>query len=84
MKYIPGVYIAEIADSSSRRILSPFHTVGCSIGFLLGYTTSAFVPWRTCKIILGSVVTIPAAFLILLIHESPDWLVNKGCLDKAK
>ena len=84
MKPIAGVYIAEITDSSSRRILSPFSMIGTCFGFFIGYTTSAFLSWKTCKIILGSVVTIPAALIILLIHETPHWLVKKGLLDKAK
>ena len=82
--YILGVYIAEIAEPSLRRTLGPFKDVGRSVGFLLGYTTSAFVPWRMCKLILGSLITLPAAFLILLCNETPHWLVKNSMLDNAR
>ena len=79
-----GLFIAEIVDASLRRILGPFHTIGYCLGYLLGYTTSAFLSWRTCKLILGSFLTLPGAILILLLHETPHWLVKKGKLDDAR
>ena len=64
--------------------MGPFSMVGVCLGFLLGYSTSAFLPWRMCKLIVGSLVTLPAALLILLFHETPHWLVKKGKLDNAR
>ena len=81
---ILGLFIAETVDASLRRILGPFHTIGYCLGYLLGYTTSAFLSWRTCKLILGSFLTLPGAILILLLHETPHWLVKKGKLDDAR
>ena len=60
------------------------HTIFLSIGALIGYTTTALLSWRTSKLILGSLVTLPAAFILLLFHETPHWLVRKGKLDKAR
>ena len=37
-----------------------------------------------CKLILGSLVTLPAALIILLLHETPHWLVKKGRHDNAR
>ena len=79
-----GIYIAETAEASLRHKLSPFHTIFQCLGSLIGYTTTAFLPWRTSKLILGSLVTLPAAFILLLFHETPHWLVGKGKLDKAR
>ena len=81
---IVGIYIAETAESSLRRKLVPFHSIFQCIGFLVGYVTTAFLPWRVCYLILGSFVTLPAAFLPLLFHETPHWLIGKGRLDKAR
>ena len=80
----PGLYTAETVEAPLRRILGPFQTVGNCLGFLLAYTTSAFLPWRTCKLILGSFITLPAALLIQFLHETPHWLVKKGKLDDAR
>ena len=84
MKLISGVYIAEIADKASRRILGPLNMVGTCVGFFIGYTISAFVNWRLCKLILGSTITIPAGLVTLLLHETPHWLVKNGLLEQAK
>ena len=84
IKSLSGVYIAEISDSSSRRLLSPLHTIGQCFGFLLGCILSAFLTWRTSKLILGSTFTLPSALIVLLLHETPYWLVKKGLLDEAR
>ena len=81
---ITGIYIAETAEASLRRRLSPFHLIFNCFGFLIGYATTAFLPWRTCKLILGSIVTLPSALILLLLHETPHWLVGKGKLDEAR
>ena len=82
--YILGAYIAEIADAFWRNRLGTFQTVGLSIGFLLGYITCAYVNWRLAKLILGSLITLPAGFLMLLLHETPHWLVKSGRIEDAR
>ena len=79
-----GIFIAEIAHASVRRTLGPIQNIGFHIGLLLSYTTTAFLPWRMCKLILGLVVTLPAAFAILLCEETPHWLVKNGRIDDAR
>ena len=79
-----GIFIAEIAHASVRRTLGPIQNIGFHIGMLLSYTTTAFLPWRMCKLILGLVVTLPAAFAILLCEETPHWLVKNGRIDEAR
>ena len=66
-----------------RRFLGPTQNMGASFGFLLSYATTAFLPWRMCKLILGLGVALPAAFAILLFRETPHWLVKKGRIAEA-
>jgi len=79
-----GIFIAEIAHASVRRTLGPFQNIGALFGMLLSYTTTAFLPWRMCKLIFSVVVILPAAFTILLFEETPHWLVKKGRIDEAR
>ena len=67
-----------------RSILGSFQNIAVSFGFLLSYTTTAFVPWRMYKLIFSVVVILPAAFAILLFEETPHWLVKKGRIDEAR
>ena len=79
-----GIFIAEISHASARRILGSFQNIAVSFGCLLSYTTTAFAPWRMCKLIFSVVVILPAAFAILLFEETPHWLVKNGRIDEAR
>ena len=67
-----------------RRFLGPFQAIGASLGGLITYTITAFLPWRLSKLILSLVVCLPAAFAILLCKETPHWLVKKGRINEAR
>ena len=82
--YFKGVFIAETAHASFRRILGPFQTITACLGCALGYTSGALLSWRTSKLVLGTLITIPAAFAILLCQETPHWLVKRGMTDEAR
>ena len=79
-----GVFIAETAHASMRRILGPFQNIGASFGALLSYTTTAFLSWRMSKLILSLGVCLPAAFAIILCPETPHWLAKQGRREEAK
>ena len=79
-----GIFIAETAHASMRRMLGPFQIIGLSFGELLSYMLPAFLPWRLSKLILSQVVCLPATFAILLCEETPHWLVKKGRIDDAE
>ena len=79
-----GVYIAETAQASMRHILGPCQTVAACLGFLFGYTSGVYASWRTCKLILGTVITLPASIAVLLCKETPHWLVKKDMLHEAR
>ena len=83
-KIFTGIFIAETAHASVRRFLGPTQNMGASFGFLLSYATTAFLPWRMCKLMLGLLVALPAAFAILLCEETPHWLVKKGNMEEAR
>ena len=67
-----------------RRFLGPFQAIGASLGGLITYTITAFLPWRLSKLILSLVVCLPAAFAILLCKETPHWLVKMGRINEAR
>ena len=79
-----GIYIAETSHPSLRRLLCPLVTISMCLGFLLGYTTCAWVSWRSCNLILATMVTLPASISILFCKETPHWLVKKHFSDKAR
>lgn len=71
------LYLGEIADPKVRgkiaSVLQLFTNIGCVFAYIIG----AQVSYRTFAIILG-VVPIVHFFLVLLIPESPYWLMHKG------
>ena len=79
-----GIFIAETAHASVRRILGPFQSIGYTSGHFLVYTMTGFLPWRLSKLIVGLGVALPAAFAIALSKETPYWLVKKGRMDEAR
>ncbi|KAG5547969.1 hypothetical protein RHGRI_013607 [Rhododendron griersonianum] len=87
---IAPVYTAEVSPASSRGFLSSFPEVFINAGILLGYVSNyAFsklplhLGWR---LMLGA-GGIPSVFLalgVLVMPESPRWLVLQGRLGDAK
>ncbi|CAK9315868.1 unnamed protein product [Citrullus colocynthis] len=86
---IAPVYTTEVAPSSSRGFLTSFPEVFINTGVLLGYVSNyvffklpTHLGWR---FMLG-IGIFPSAFLILIVlimPESPRWLVLQGRLADA-
>ncbi|GLT82950.1 hypothetical protein SLE2022_012690 [Rubroshorea leprosula] len=87
---IAPVYIAEISPSIARGSLTSFPEIFVNLGILLGYISNyAFsglpvhISWR---IMLG-VGLLPSVFIVfalLVIPESPRWLVMQNRLEEAR
>ncbi|KAG7022412.1 putative polyol transporter 2 [Cucurbita argyrosperma subsp. argyrosperma] len=86
---IAPVYTTEVAPTSSRGFFTSFSEVFINVGVLLGYVSNyAFFKLPThlgWRFMLG-IGVFPSAFLVLIVllmPESPRWLVMQGCLAHA-
>ncbi|XP_022175298.1 facilitated trehalose transporter Tret1-like [Myzus persicae] len=75
-------YIGEISEPDVRGVLSTFASSMIVLGHLLEFVLGCILPWRTTMLVSGLVPVI-AAVSILLIPESPVWLLTKGRRDEA-
>lgn len=87
---IGPVYAAELSPATSRGFVSSLPEVFINVGILLGYVSNyafsglpAEINWR---LMLG-IAAIPAVAIgmaVLVMPESPRWLVMEGRLEEAK
>lgn len=87
---IAPVYTAELSPATSRGLLSSlpeiFITFGILIGYIVNYALSGLPPHINWRIMLG-IAGIPALGVglgVLVMPESPRWLVMKGKSEEAK
>ncbi|XP_038888619.1 polyol transporter 5-like [Benincasa hispida] len=87
---IAPVYTAEISPAASRGCFTSFPEIFINVGILLGYVSNfAFSKLPThlgWRFMLG-VGVIPSALLVIIVlimPESPRWLVMKGRISEAK
>ncbi|GER51371.1 polyol transporter [Striga asiatica] len=87
---IAPVYAAEVAPASSRGFLTSFPEVFINFGVLLGYLSNyAFaklplkLSWRM-MLGVGAIPPIFIALAVIIMPESPRWLVMQGRLADAK
>lgn len=76
------VYISEVTQPHLRGMLSAMAAACISFGILFQYTIGSFASWHTLS---GISVIIPTVAFItmLLMPESPNYLVSKSRPDKA-
>ncbi|CAN6482231.1 unnamed protein product [Victoria cruziana] len=87
---IGPVYTAELAPTSTRGFLSSFPEVFINLGILLGYVSNfafAKLPlrlgWRL-MLGVGAIPSLIIAVAVLVMPESPRWLVMQGRISDAK
>ncbi|KGN44323.1 polyol transporter 5 [Cucumis sativus] len=87
---ISPVYTAEVSPASSRGFLTSFPEVFINFGVLLGYISNFFfsklplhLGWRF-MLGIGVFPSIFLAVVVLVMPESPRWLVMQGQVGKAK
>ena len=74
------MYIAEVSDQRLRGMLVTWPSIGISVGILIVYVLGALLPdsWRLVAAICGTFPLVVGFATLLLLHESPVWLANKG------
>ncbi|XP_052899614.1 facilitated trehalose transporter Tret1-2 homolog [Anopheles moucheti] len=77
------VYTSEVTQPHLRGMLCALASTGISLGVLIQYTLGAFTTW---KFLSGVSVIVPIAALILmlLMPETPNYLVSKQKPEKAR
>ncbi|XP_075210782.1 facilitated trehalose transporter Tret1-2 homolog [Lycorma delicatula] len=76
-------YVGEISQPHLRGTLASFTSTYISLGYFLMYLLGSLTKWRTAVAIASSVPII--TFLaILMIPESPIWLINKKKMKEAE
>ncbi|KAL0334756.1 UNVERIFIED_CONTAM: Polyol transporter 5 [Sesamum radiatum] len=87
---IAPVYTAEVAPASCRGLLLSFPELFINIGILVGYTSNlAFsklptnLGWRF-MLGIGMIPSLLVILVILVMPESPRWLIMQGRLGEAK
>ncbi|WCJ33865.1 Major facilitator superfamily protein [Euphorbia peplus] len=87
---IAPVYTAEVSPASSRGFLTSFPEVFINAGIMFGYVSNygfsklpAHLGWRF-MLGIGAVPSVFLATIVLLMPESPRWLVLQGRLGDAK
>lgn len=84
MSSAPGaVYAAETSQAKFRGMLTCWNSGAVGLGILLVYILGTFLHWN---IVAGVSCIIPilALILIVLLPESPHWLIGKGRAEHAK
>ncbi|XWS72023.1 hypothetical protein CRYUN_Cryun02cG0005000 [Craigia yunnanensis] len=87
---IGPVYTAEISPAMTRGFLSSFPEVFINIGILLGYISNyalsslpEYLNWRL-MLGLAALPALAVALGVIVMPESPHWLVMKGRFVEAK
>ncbi|XP_066597538.1 facilitated trehalose transporter Tret1-like isoform X2 [Prorops nasuta] len=81
-----GVYVAEISTPKFTALLCSLNSIFINVGALLIYIFGSLMKddWRTIAIVSIGFPVISVVSVMLLLPESPRWLLTKGRLEDAK
>lgn len=74
------VYIGETTEPKYRGFFLASVSLGIALGILIAHAIGTFLTWKMTAIICG-VFPLLAIALLILIPESPIWLIAQGRLD---
>ena len=78
-----GAYISETTEKELRKVLSLFKSVQTSIGFFITYSLGFLIGWRlSCFVMVA--ITLVSSLLLLLLPETPYWLIEKDRHEEAQ
>lgn len=76
-------YVGEITEPRLRGIMASLASAAGMLGMFLIYLLGYFYEWRTVAL-LSTLCPITCICLVMLIPESPIWLISNGKNEKAK
>lgn len=76
------VYTSEVTQPHLRGMLTALSSVALSFGVLMQYTMGAFLSWKTLSMV-SCIVPVSAILLMLLLPETPNYLVSHQQPQKA-
>lgn len=81
---VPQVYATEIAEPHIRGLMGAFPEAAVALGSLLCYGFGAVTDWRWLAVVSALVPGLPLFLSMVVLPESPQWLVKKGKLTSAE
>ncbi|XP_001601078.1 facilitated trehalose transporter Tret1 [Nasonia vitripennis] len=76
-------YVAEISEPALRGSLSATVSMSIMIGIFLQFLIAGYLYWRTL-VLVNLAVPIACLLLMIMMPESPHWLITKNRFDDAE
>ncbi|XP_077289108.1 facilitated trehalose transporter Tret1-like [Arctopsyche grandis] len=75
-------YVGEISHPAVRGMLTAYCQIYLQLGFFFALLMGTFISWRQFAL-MSLAFPVITAFLIIIIPETPVWLISKGRMDDA-
>ena len=80
---ISAIYIGEISHKNLRNRLGSIPSQFLAVGYLISYILGYLSGWRTTSFISAG-ISVLAAFLPLILPETPYWLIEHNMMKEAQ